>query len=564
LTGSDGRFVFHDLAAGTYIVNASAPGYLGGFTGPGAAAGPTTVDLAEAERRSDVKVRLWKAAVVSGTVVDEAGEPAVGVMVRAMRRAPLGGKIRYSAGQSGRTDDRGMYRIASLAPGDYLIAIPQSSSTIPAAMINSALQGMASGTGAGTAFLDLAMSQGAAAMGGGVRIGEYLLESNSGTVPVLTSDGKLFVYQSLYYPLAATPSQASIVKLGSGEDRAGVDFQLRLLPSARISGTVTGPSGPARAVNVRLLPAGDDADTDGDVASGQSGADGSFAFLGVPAGRYVVRVVKPPRQALPAGLGAMPMMAMAFGEEFTRTTPQDALMLFGETPITLGGTDIDGVTVSLSEGVRLSGRLVFDGSSPTPQQMQTMSVIVTPADPRTPSEGGGNPNRPDDQGQFKTQAYPPGKYFVAAGPPQNWIIKSVTAAGRDIFNAPLELKDAEVGDIVITFTDKAAQLTGNVADAVSTKSAGATVMLFPADYRTWIGNGMNQRRSRATRTRRTGTYTVPGLLAGDYLIAAIEEGDPNQTQDPVFIEAIARLASRITILEGDKRTLDLQLVKVPR
>jgi hypothetical protein len=152
LTGGDGRFVFHDLTAGTYIVNASAPGYLGGFTGPGAAAGPTTVDLAEAERRSDVKVRLWKAAVVSGIVVDEAGEPAVGVMVRAMRRSPLGGKIRYSSGQSGRTDDRGIYRITSLPPGDYVIAIPQSSSTVPAAMINSALQGMASGTGAAPRF----------------------------------------------------------------------------------------------------------------------------------------------------------------------------------------------------------------------------------------------------------------------------------------------------------------------------------------------------------------------------------------------------------------------------
>jgi hypothetical protein len=564
LTAGDGRFVFHDLAAGSYALSATAPGYLATFNSPGGGGAPTTITLAEGERRNDIKVRLSKPAVVSGTVVDEAGEPAVGVMVRAMRRSPVGGKVRYSAGQLGRTDDRGMYRITSLPPGDYVIAIPQSASTVPAATINSALQGMAAGTGAGSAFLDLAMSQGLNTMGGGVRVGEYLLASNSGTVPVLTSDGKLFVYQSLYYPLAPTPSQASIVKLGSGEDRAGVDFQLRLLPSARISGTVTGPSGPTPNVNVRLLPAGEDVDTDADVANAQSAADGSFAFLGVPAGRYVVRVVKPPRQALPAGLGAMPMVAMVFGEEMTRTSPQDALMLFGETPVSLGATDIDGLAVSLAEGVKLSGRLVFDGATAPPPQLQSLVVFVSPADPRTPSEGGGRQDRPDDQGQFKTAAYPPGKYFVAAGPPQNWIIKSVTAGGRDIFNAPLELKDADVGDIVITYTDKPAQVTGTVADAAGTKSTSATAYLFPSDYRAWIANGMNQRRARSVRTSSTGSYTAASLLAGDYLIAAIEDGDPSQLQDPAFIDAIARLAQRITIGEGDKRTLDLQLVKVPR
>ena len=36
----------------------------------------------------------------------------------------VAGRKRYSAGASAATDDRGMYRIANLEPGDYAVGVP--------------------------------------------------------------------------------------------------------------------------------------------------------------------------------------------------------------------------------------------------------------------------------------------------------------------------------------------------------------------------------------------------------------------------------------------------------
>ena len=53
------------------------------------------VSLAEGERLTDVKLRVWKYAVIAGTVVDEAGEPVVGVAVRALVKDVVAGRAQY-------------------------------------------------------------------------------------------------------------------------------------------------------------------------------------------------------------------------------------------------------------------------------------------------------------------------------------------------------------------------------------------------------------------------------------------------------------------------------------
>jgi hypothetical protein len=91
MTDSDGRFFFAGLpptpTGSGYAINASKPGYVDSFYGkrrPGG--GLVYFDLADGERRNDAKVLMWKYAAIAGTVIDEAGEPVVGVTVRAVSR----------------------------------------------------------------------------------------------------------------------------------------------------------------------------------------------------------------------------------------------------------------------------------------------------------------------------------------------------------------------------------------------------------------------------------------------------------------------------------------------
>jgi hypothetical protein len=50
-------------------------------------------------------------------------------------------------------------------------------------------------------------------------------------------------YAPVYYPGTTIPASATTVALNVGEERAGVDFQLQLVATAIVSGTVVSPDG---------------------------------------------------------------------------------------------------------------------------------------------------------------------------------------------------------------------------------------------------------------------------------------------------------------------------------
>lgn len=567
ITGADGRFVLRDLPKASYVLGASADGYIGGATGqtrPGGAS--ESVEVGDGERVTDVRIRLWKSAVITGTVVDEAGEPAVLTPVRVFRKVAIAGRVRYNPVGNGSTDDRGAYRIGALSPGDYLVAVPQTQATMPSAVMDSMLQGLAGGAPITGALMDVMSSGGSAIRGSGVRVGDLMLSSESGAAAP-ASDGRIFAYQTVLYPAAISLAQASVITLRSGDERSGIDMQLKLAPTARISGTVSFPGGTIGVLTVRLAPATDDGASDlgFDVATAATRQDGTFTFLGVPPGQFFVRVIKPPRPQLPPELANNPMVQMALGG--AGGLPQ---ALFGEVPITVGGTDINDVAIVLSEGAKLTGRLVFDGAAPPPQAQQLRSMSITLQSTNGSSNAGAgffgpSQNAVDQDGTFKTPNYPAGKYLVNAGNAgQGWIVRSIIADGRDVMNDPVELRNADVANVVITYTDKIAQVSGTVHAAQGAAiGSGSTVFMFPADYRARIGNA-DGRRFRNATVSKTGTYTFGGLAAGDYLLAALDGDEVPENRDTPFFDALARAATHVTIAEGEKKTQDLQFVKVAR
>ena len=133
MTDSEGRFAFRSLPRGSLSLTAQKNGYLDGAYGRHRPGGATQqLALEEGERVTDVTIRLFKPAAISGMVADERGEPVVGTQVRAYRRSLLSGRSAViSAGVGTTTDDRGMYRLVGLIPGEYLIEVPNVSASTP-------------------------------------------------------------------------------------------------------------------------------------------------------------------------------------------------------------------------------------------------------------------------------------------------------------------------------------------------------------------------------------------------------------------------------------------------
>ena len=126
LTDAQGRFVFKDVPPGEgYSIGATRHGYLPADYGRSELGGaPQRISLRERQWISDARITMWRPGAISGTVLDEHGEPIVGIYVRALASVIVAGAPHYAAASPTTTDDRGMYRISGLREGRYLVSVP--------------------------------------------------------------------------------------------------------------------------------------------------------------------------------------------------------------------------------------------------------------------------------------------------------------------------------------------------------------------------------------------------------------------------------------------------------
>jgi hypothetical protein len=123
LTNDEGRFQLTNLPPGQWRVTVTKGGYFPWQLGqrrPFEATSP--ISLARGQRLTG-DVPLTRGGVILGRVSDATGEPLAGLRVRVYRaRMAQGYRRLEDVGSADFTDDRGMYRIYGLPPGDYYVA----------------------------------------------------------------------------------------------------------------------------------------------------------------------------------------------------------------------------------------------------------------------------------------------------------------------------------------------------------------------------------------------------------------------------------------------------------
>jgi len=290
-------------------------------------------------------------------------------------------------------------------------------------------------------------------------------------------------------------------------------------------------------------------------------ADGTFTMFGVPAGQYIARVVKEGREPLGPEAAANPLMQMMMGGNQTPTPA-----LFGQTPLVIGTTDVNGVAIALGTGAKVSGRIEFEGTAPkptTPQGQLQASIALQPLEGTPTMAMRGGPARPAADGTFTSVGYPAGNYRLTVTASPAWIVKSIVSGARDYAQAPFELKDTDVTDVVITMTDKISGLAGTVRDGAVPATA-ATVVAITAKYREATSASMLTSLFRIVPASKKGAYILTGLVGGDYYVVAVNDSDIGDLSNRDALEALAKIATLTTIAPGDRKTLDLTLTKVRR
>jgi protocatechuate 3,4-dioxygenase beta subunit len=556
---ANGRFVFRGLPAGTYSLAATLNGYSPGAHGRVRPGGPTTnLDIADDVTRTDLVIPLWKLGAIAGTVRDDLGHPVVGVSVWAYRRDNAGGRIEYSfsGGSVEATDERGAYRISSLAPGTYVIVVRTATQSNPAAAVHASLRGFAE-TGRIPRSRE-AMETGAIQIErSGLAIdGWQASVSISSPQPLPGPNGTLLVPATTFYPGVRDMAAATPITLEPGTSRPGADFTLPYVTGVRLSGTLLGPSGPASGHGIRLVPADTD-DRPGlssPVAYATTDDAGRFSLLGVPSGSYQLTAYRNPLTADSARMFSS-MTATRIDVD------PSAVAMYGELPVSVGDRHVDGLALTLQPNAGVSGRVVFEGAArpPAEQIVRTSLTLNTPAGGAT-----GGQTRVQDDGTFEITVRTPGHYLVTAtGAPAGWTLTSARIAGRETIGRAVEIGREDFENVVLTFTDTPITVSGSIRTSDNQPAQHASVVLMPADTRTWMATGMAGDWSRIVAANALGEFQIVAALPGDYLIVAVpSDVEPTtvvspSTLDLDFVAEYSALGQRVTLALGDSKTINL-------
>jgi len=558
LSDASGRWMFRRLAPGSYSITAAAAGFLEGGLGQRQALGPSQdVTIGDRDAVGDLRVQLWRHAVISGTVRDEFGDPLVNTPVRAFRRLAGSSRAQFTdVAPPVRTDDLGNYRIAGLAPGVYIIAsatMNMNSSTPSAVALYQ--QRLRDTPGRAEAIrAETSASSVFAITAPGMRIGNSIVQAATLSgydmmPPPLRAGERPRILTRTYYPSTQSLSSAQSITVHSGEDRTGIDFNLRYIPAVRVSGTVIGLAGPEALTGIDLLAAPDEGVTWNNgqyelpLASTVSDGTGHFEFPAVVPGRYTLSVLKTARMSSPIAAFDQPTLSVRI-------------------PVVVG-EDIDRLTLQLSAGVRIAGAVILDGQRKlSSSDTQRLAVTLAPAEGRAyPAH---LPGRVREDGTFTTLEYPVGRYVVnVSGIPAGWALKSISSGGRDVLAGQIEIRDVTAPPLTIVLTDRTTILEGTVRNAKGA-DPDATVLVFPVDHAAWLQNGTSPRAAREVRAGRDGAFSLRGLPAGDYLVVAVSDDLRVDWQSARSLAALAERASRASLQLGQPTHVNLETISTVR
>ena len=339
-----------------------------------------------------------------------------------------------------------------------------------------------------------------------------------------------FAFAPSYYPGTAEMAQAGRIALKIGEQRAGADVMVVAARPTRVSGIVFNSLGqPAAGASVGASQAVGDASTSTSYGRSRATtqADGRFVLAGLPPGTHTL---------------SASLRDAATGD-----------LERGQISVNVAGSPVDGVMLTTLAPVTVAGRVRIDRAA-TPPLPVLGRVIVSDARFEMPPYVA--LLQPD--GSFTARGIMPGpaRAFIVPDLPAGWGVESVRYQGRDITDGGIDVGANDLNGIDIVVSNRAASLNGTVTDSDGQVVSDYAVVVFSDIPARWAPG----RSVVKARPDQNGGFSVSDLRPGTYFAVALEYLADGDEYDPEVLSSLREVAMRLTLGDGEKKTIQLRMI----
>lgn len=543
LTNDSGEFSIKDVEAGNYFPMVNAPGVLNflAYIDMSEARGEqeklvekTRLNFEEITVPSggeiDIYVRARKGGAIGGRIMYANGDPAIGVKVEVMRKeeeqytgvvSNFGAlaSMMFGGGIDGRTDDRGIYRVSGLPPGEYV-----------------------------------------------VRVSEPAIHSEEKNSP-----GGMFRFMEVgglgslirtFHPDANDVKNAAVLRVEPGQELSEINVIIPERSLFNIEGKIVakGTQNPIAGARINILRK--DATVsffdrveaeNGEITSG---SQGEWKLKEFPAGTYTV-VVTPPSNYRDVEYDEQ-------GNAKPNQTPQPKFAKV-EKEIVITDENLTELAIEMPYGGSINGIINVEGDKQLPNMRisavdekgeTTASAQIETFDYKTKTQR--------QKFEFKLENLSPGKFSIAAdtnpykisgstNAKEIYYVKSIKSGAKDMLTAPFDLGEGgAINNVTIILAADGGRIKGVVKEKDNRPAVSRRILLVPAE----ASRRLTQSQFLSATTNNKGEFETEGAPL-EYFVIFLTGKSKFTALDENWIRERSANADKVTIKANGETTVNL-------
>jgi protocatechuate 3,4-dioxygenase beta subunit len=373
----------------------------------------------------------------------------------------------------------------------------------------------------------------------GLSPGQYYVSATLRNIGIAADTNDRVGYAATYYPGTGSVAEAQRLTIAPGQTVTGINLTLLPIQTAKVSGVALDADGkPLLTAMIAVMPRS--AGLGMATTMSPVRPDGKFTLNGMTPGDYTLRVAGPNSEA-------------AYAD------------------VTVNGSDVNDVQLIVAKPSTIRGRIVFTESATSDGPPRPTAIDMGAVRDWSVGQIVRSSAKIRDDGTFEI-SLAPGHVLIRGAvitptppaapgvPGPAWRLNRVIVNDLDVGDTGIDVPPAStIENVVVEMTNRSNEVSGRVTDADGNAVRDCFVIVFAQDPAHWT---VQTRHLSVARPAIDDLFHAR-LLPGDYYAVAMSDVEPGAWTDSEFLSQARDRATKFSIADGEKKTIDLPLSPAP-